>query len=80
MPLSHTVGSSVIRNQNLSSWEFCPDQIENALSKMFFPEYTPHPLCGRDSFINDRRGQPQKLSPVFYSVASSFWNSIRSPG
>ena len=37
MPLSHTVGSTVIQNQNHSSWEFCPDQLENALSKIFFP-------------------------------------------
>ena len=41
MPLSHTVGSSVIRNQNHSLWEFCPDQIENALSKIFLPVILP---------------------------------------
>ena len=31
------VAGTVFQNKNHSSWEFCPDQFENALSKIFFP-------------------------------------------
>ena len=38
MPLSHTVGSTVIRNQNHSSWEFCPPISGKRHLKIFAPE------------------------------------------